>query len=165
MMKSILSLIFSIALFILFCWVFWMSLDFLPLARYFPQTLASIGILLSFINIFSQVRSLLYHKKTEMIMEEQDNNNKFDTEMPVTHDFKVASINFLWLISFFVLIFLFGFKIAAAGFIALFLKIRTDFNSLKIILSVVLTIGLLIFLQEGIALYFPQGILENIFTT
>ncbi|QQK76267.1 tripartite tricarboxylate transporter TctB family protein [Salicibibacter cibarius] len=157
MIKLKLSIVFSVILFFIFASVTWRSLDFSPTAMYFPLVVGVAGILLSAINILSQSRSFFRHKRQGTTPNDQENTNEY--EIPMTHKFKVAAVNFLWVASFFLLIFLLGFKIAAASFITAFLKKRTDFNWLAIVLSVVLIIGLLITFEEVMTLQFPQGIL------
>ncbi|QQK80413.1 tripartite tricarboxylate transporter TctB family protein [Salicibibacter cibi] len=158
MIKLKLSIVFCIILFLIFASVTWISLDFSPTAMYFPLVVGVAGTLFSAINILSQVRTLFHYKRQGATPNDQENGNEY--EIPMTHKFKVAAINFLWVASFFLLIFILGFKIAAAGFITAFLKKRTDFNWLAIIVSVVLIVGLLIIFENVMALEFPKGILH-----
>lgn len=155
MTKPKLSLIFSSVLFILFCAMALEARSFPISAMYFPFYLSLVGILLTFINMIVEYRNL---KSTE----EDDNDDDDDVatfDTPVTHSFKAASLNFLWFVGYFAMIFTVGFIVATIIYLGLFLKKRTDFKLITIILSIIISIGFLIFLQQALDLKSPTGII------
>lgn len=157
MTKSKLSILFSVILLLLFSCMAWTATGYQPLASYFPLYLSIIGSMLAIINIVVEYRKQ-YASNTKESEEEQQDSMAFD--LPVTHKFKAAAINFLWVMVFFALIFLFGFMLAAAIFLIAFFKTRTDYNWFKIGLSVVLTIGVLVLLGDTMGLKFPEGMVQ-----
>lgn len=157
MTKEKLSIIFSIILFIVFAIMAWSALGFPKLAMYFPLTLAIVGMVATLINIMVEYRN---YRNNQTIEPEETNSEEIEWDMPVTHSFKAASINFLWFLSYFVLIMIFGFLVATIIFLVLFLKKKTDLNWVKINVATALSIVLLIILGKGIDLKFPPGFID-----
>lgn len=159
MTKSKLSILFSFFFLIIFVYMAWASTGYNPLAKYFPLFLSILGAVLAFVSVVKDFKEAKVMNTN--IEEKQDNKSQEQAwDIPITHDFKVAAKNFLWVLFYFVLIMIIGFILATIIFLVAFLKIRTDFNWIKIILSIGITIGLLFLLAEIMYLKWPSGMLD-----
>lgn len=147
MKKQLYSIIFSVFMLLVFCWMAWQALDFHELARYFPLYLSLVAVVLSLLSIFLQVKKYLAHRHKS-----NEANSEFNPEV-----FKYIG----WIIGYVFLIFLLGFVIGTAVFLAAFLLFETKQSLIKTALSVTITIGMILLFGSLMKLYWPTGVLGN----
>lgn len=147
MSKEKYSLIFSVAVFFLFCWLAWEARNFAKLASMFPMYIAIVAAVLSLIDIVIKLIKIKDSQKDEK---------------PVHENPLLAVKYILWIIGCLVLIYLFGFLIGTAIFLFGFLIIETKFGILKASVSVVITVGALMLFAEMMTLYWPEGLFNII---
>src|SRR5690625_3385073 len=100
--KEKISFLMIPLLLLFFLCTFIIALDFNSLAKYFLLFLSGGGLLLCLIKLIIDVAYFVKHKHFERFEEAFG-------DIKITHEFKTAAANFLWIILYLVLIFIFGF--------------------------------------------------------
>ena len=154
MTKTKLSFSFNGFLLLIFCYAIYTSLGFLNLAKPYPLTISIIGVVLTLVNAVRLIPKILRENRGDYVAAEEN-----EYEIAVTHEFKIASLNFLWFLGYLVGIFLIGFYIATVIFITVFLKKKTDFSWFNVVLSLVITIAGLLIFDFIMRIDFPLGLL------
>lgn len=140
------SLVFSILLLFIFCWTAYEALQFAELARYFPLYVSVLGITLVVIELISSI-----------VKNIKNPGNKTEFHPQLKEAFKYI----LWIVSFLLLIYIVGFKIATAIFLLSFLILESKFKLVKALLSVAAVIFfLIIFGDYYMNLNWPDNLLN-----
>lgn len=140
------SLIFSFLLLMIFCWTTYEALQFAELARYFPLYVSVVGIILVLIELIS---SILKNKKLQ--------NDKTEFHPQLQRAFKYI----LWIVSFLLVIFIAGFKIATVIFLLTFLTLESGFKLTKAVIAVVAVMFfLIVFGDYYMSLNWPKNLLN-----
>ena len=154
MTKTKISFIFNGFVVLLFAYATITSLGFLNLAKPYPLTVSGIGLILALINagrLFFKVRQ---ESQGERVAQDQS-----EFELAITHDFKIAFLNFLWFFFYLVGIFIVGFYISTAVFLVAFLKKKAEFKWIQIAISLVITFALFVIFKLFMDMAFPPGLL------
>jgi hypothetical protein len=142
------SLIFSVFVLILFCWMAWEARGFAELARFFPLYISIGGAVLALVDIILRIIKL--------------NRNK-NNESESVHDKPLSVLKyFIWIVGFLVLIYLLGFLVATTIFLFAFLYIEAGFKLIKTFLSVTVTMVAIISFSNVMTLYWPKGLLGQL---
>lgn len=145
--KEKVGVIFSLLVFGMFCWAAVEAQNFRELARFFPFYIAVIGALLTFIDLVIRVIKMV--------------RNKEKVAAPLHENLPAALKYLLIIISFLVLIYIFGIFIGTAIYLFAFLYFETKLGLLKSIISVaVVVVGVMIF-GDVMNLYWPQSLLDG----
>jgi hypothetical protein len=145
MNKERYSLIFSIAVFLLFCLMAWEARGFAELARFFPLYISIGGAVLALADIVFKIIKLTSNK-----------NQKSE----IVHDKPLSVIKYIiWIIGYLVLISLVGFIAATAIFLFAFLLIEAGFKLIKAFISVAVAIVGIISFGNYMTLFWPKGLL------
>lgn len=154
MTKTKLSFLFNGFLLLLLCYAAYSSLGFLKLAKPYPLTVSILGVILTLVNTARLIPKIRQENIGGHVAYEES-----EYEIAITHDFRIAALNFLWFLAYSIGIFLFGFYLATIVFVAVFLKTRTDFNWFKTAFSLVSVIAVLLIFNIVMRMNFPQGLL------
>jgi hypothetical protein len=139
------SLLFSVCLFALFCWMAWEAMGFAELARFFPLYISIGGAALTLVDIILRIIKL--------------NANKNTKSEPV-HEHPLSVLKYvIWIIGFLFLIYLLGFLIATTIFLFSFLYIESKFKVVKAFLSVTIAMVAIISFGNVMTLHWPKGLL------
>lgn len=152
MAKPFLSLVFSVVLFLLFCWSAWKAAGFSELAKFFPYYISIAAAILAFIHVLIGLKTYLVNKQRGHIPEAVGDGDPEENTAPVWR-------YMVWIIGYIVFIYLIGFLSATVLFLIVFLYFETKFSMIKTAISVVITLSLILIFSKYMTLYWPKGIL------
>ena len=151
MRKTRASLAVSLLLLLLFALMFIDSLSFPKLAKYFPATISAIGILFSAWTAADETAAL---RRTSKADGEEDDRTEFHAAL------RGAVVNFAWVIGYLLTAALLGYILASVIYLAVYLKLKTDFRWYVILVSVVVTGAVLYLLQATYVVRMPRAAIE-----
>lgn len=155
MIKTKVSILLSAMFFVVFATLFILSIQFSPRAMYFPFFVSLLGTIVALCNTILEY--LKYREAKANNEEEEPIENEYDT--PMFYNTIDAVKNFQWIIYYLIFIFLVGFIVGTALFLLIFLKFKTNFNWIKILLSIVITLVFILYAAKLMQLEWPGGIL------
>lgn len=147
MNKEKVSLVFSVFVFLLFCWVAIEALSFRELARFFPFYISIIGAILMFIDIIVTV--------VKMMKNRERSNEPLHENLPVAFKYLIIIVSYL------VLIYLVGIFVGTAIYLFAFLYFETRLGLLKTTISVALVVAGIMVFGDVMNLYWPKSLLDG----
>lgn len=146
MNKQVISIIFSLVIFLVFCWGAIEAQSFRELARFFPFYICLLGAFVMMIDIIVRLIKMKKDKSNEPL-----HNNMFGV-------IKYTII----ICSYLLLIYLVGIVIGTGVFLFTFLFYEAKLSVIKCGISVaVIVIGILI-IGDVMNLYWPRSLLDNL---
>ncbi|WP_059103055.1 tripartite tricarboxylate transporter TctB family protein [Shouchella shacheensis] len=142
--------IFSGLLFALFAWAIWESLEFQPIARYYPMYIGIAAASLIVLDVSLQIQK---NRKSVPAEEEEETS---------TVNGKSSLLYVAWIIGYLILIYTLGFVVATGLFLISFLKVEAKFNWLKSVFFTLIAIGIIFLFREFMTTYWPTGLYEVI---
>lgn len=145
MSKERLSILFSIIIFVIFCWAAIEAQEFRELARFFPFYIAIMGAIVVLADLLLQLRRQSKNKKPGRVL----------------HENLPAALKYLLImISFLVCVYIFGIFVGTAIYLFCFLYFETKFGLVKSIISVAVVIAFIVIFGDVMNLYWPKSLLN-----
>lgn len=145
MNKQKVSLVFSVALFLLFCWTAMETQNFRELARFFPYYISILGAILTLIDIIIKVVKMRREKSSEVLHQNIPGVIKYS----------------LIICAYLLLIYLVGIVIGTAIFLFSFLYFEAKLGIVKTTISVAVVVAGIIVFGDVMNLYWPRSFLDG----